>query len=437
MYYPKRKIVALAIFILIFTLTFTVYRQGGFVYADKAEELRQKIQERNDQLKELQREIADYQAQVETISKQASTLKSTVDGLELVRKKLLKDIQATQNKIQTTNLIIEELELDIGDKESRIVRDKETIAQAFRRLNIEESKSLIETLIEFGDLGEFWNELANLTDLHISVREKVDDLQDSKKKLEASKTQTEAQKTQLVDFTKELRGQTKAVETTKQEKADLLARTKNEEANYKKLLDDKLVARKAFEEDLANLESELRLTVDPSSLPRTGSGVLHWPLDSVVITQYFGNTRFATQNPQAYSGQGHNGIDLRAAIGTPVRAALSGTIVETGNTDLVSTCFSYGKWILVRHDTGLSTVYAHLSSQIVSAGQRVATGEVLGYSGYSGNVLPPGPKGAHLHFTVYATQGVQVRPLVNSINCRNVRIPAAEQKAYLNPLSYL
>ncbi|MCR4334132.1 MAG: peptidoglycan DD-metalloendopeptidase family protein [Patescibacteria group bacterium] len=430
MFYHKWKI--LTIVLLAFILFF-----GNNVYADKAEELRQKIDEQNVLLNQLKQEIAQYQDQVDVISNQANTLKGTVDGLEITRKKLSKDIQITQNKIQTANIVIEQLKLDIGDKSNRIEEDIKIISKTFYKINVEESKSLIETLIEFGDLGEFWNELEKLTRFQSTIRETIKDLEDTKIQLEQNKIKTEKNKVQLLSFSNQLKGQTKSVEDIKKEKADLLAQTKNQEANYKKILDNKKALAKAFEDDLANLEQELRITIDPNSIPKAGAGVLQWPLDNVHITQYFGNTNFATQNPQAYNGKGHNGIDLRATTGTPVRTVLSGTIVEIGDTGILPNCYSYGRWILVKHNNGLSTVYAHLSSQLVSAGQEVKTGDIIAYSGYSGYVLPPGPSGAHLHFSVYATQGIQVSPLVNSINCKNIRIPVATQKAYLNPLSYL
>src|SRR5205814_1139100 len=100
---------------------------------------------------------------------------------------------------------------------------------------------------------------------------------------------------------------------------------------------------------------------------------------NVRVTQYFGNTPFASSG--AYGGKGHNGIDLAASIGTPVHAALSGTIAGTGNTDAIAGCYSFGKWVFVKHGNGLGTIYAHLSAVNVAAGQQVSTGQLLGYSG--------------------------------------------------------
>mgnify|MGYP001573419713 FL=1 len=154
------------------------------------------------------------------------------------------------------------------------------------------------------------------------------------------------------------------------------------------------------------------------------------------ITQYFGNTAFATANAQIYNGSGHNAIDMGVPTGTPVTAALSGTVMATGNTDTVPGCYSYGKWVVVKHANGLATLYAHLSSIGVSSGQVVTTGEVIGNSGMTGYATGP-----HLHFSVFASAGVQIMTLREyrgaTTPCANASMPVAPKDAYLNPMSYL
>jgi murein DD-endopeptidase MepM/ murein hydrolase activator NlpD len=128
----------------------------------------------------------------------------------------------------------------------------------------------------------------------------------------------------------------------------------------------------------------------------------------------------------------HNGVDFRAGIGTPVKTALSGVVWGTGNTDIARGCYSYGKWILIKHANGLTTIYGHLSQIKVVAGDKVITGDVIGYSGNTGYSTGP-----HLHFGVYATQGVIMEKYSQSKSCKTVVLPLADPKAYLNPMSYL
>jgi len=225
-----------------------------------------------------------------------------------------------------------------------------------------------------------------------------------------------------------------SLDATRKAQNELLAQTKSQESTFQSILAEKQAAKASFEAALSDLQSKLQYTIDPSLIPPAGKGILRWPLSSVKVTQYFGNTAFAMSG--AYAGKGHNGIDFRAAIGTPVKAALTGTVLGTGNTDSVRGCYSYGKWVVIRHSNGLSTLYAHLSQIDVSTGQSVSTGQVIGYSGATGYATGP-----HLHFTVYAASAVQIIKLGEATNkrtaCSNAVMPVAPLSGYLNPIDYL
>ena len=187
---------------------------------------------------------------------------------------------------------------------------------------------------------------------------------------------------ELANYKSDLFDQKFVLDINRNDKNTLLVITKNKESNYEKLLDEKVEARKTFEKELLDLESQLQIEIDPNKIPPAGKGVLAWPLDSIKITQYFGNTEFARAG--GYNGQGHNGVDFRASSGTKVKTALTGTVEAVGNTDAMKGCYSYGKYALVRHNNGLSTLYAHLSYIKVNKGDTVITGDTIGYSGKTG-----------------------------------------------------
>jgi len=97
----------------------------------------------------------------------------------------------------------------------------------------------------------------------------------------------------------------------------------------------------------------------------------------------------------------HQGIDIVAAKGTPVRAAAEGTIVDVGSRG------AYGRFILIRHNDHLETAYAHLSrfTPDLKPGRHVRQGEIIGFVGSTGRSNAP-----HLHYEL-RKDGKPVDPL--------------------------
>ncbi|MFN8040306.1 MAG: peptidoglycan DD-metalloendopeptidase family protein [Acidimicrobiales bacterium] len=125
-----------------------------------------------------------------------------------------------------------------------------------------------------------------------------------------------------------------------------------------------------------------------TAAPRPAGLSVAWPI-SGVVTSPFG-TRW---------GRMHQGIDIGAGSGTPIHAAGSGTVFFCGVMD------GYGNVALIDHGNGMVTLYAHQSQLACSVGQRVGTGQVIGYVGSTGHSTGP-----HLHFET-RVRGVAVDPM--------------------------
>ncbi len=400
------------------------------VRGDTISELQGKILERNSAIADLEKEIANFQKQIEATGSEAKTLQSTIRGIDLEQRKLSAEIKLTENKITGVNLRLEELSSEITKKENKIGQSKDTLAHSIRNLADIEKRTLAETILSGASLSSLWGAVDDLERFQKGVRGDLLTTKGLKADLEDTQTETRTNRQKLVSLRADLADKNLLLAQNKRDKNTLLATTKSKEAEYRKILAQKVAKRNAFEQELLKFESDLKFAIDPSRLPSAGSGVLKWPLDAVKITQTFGDTAFARSG--AYNGNGHNGVDFRAPNGTPVKAALSGIVKGTGNTDAVCPGASYGKWVLIEHGNGLSTLYAHFSLVKVSQGQSVSTGEVLGYAGETGYATGP-----HLHFTVYATQGVKVMQRKSAVCGGTYTMPVADLKAYLDPLKYL
>lgn len=398
------------------------------VFGQSADDLLKKIEERNNQIKKLEEEIKIYNLEVDNANKEATTLKNAIKSLDLTQKKITTDINLTENKINKTNLTIEQLDIEIDKTEENIATNKKAIMNAIRDTHYLEDINVIQIILSNKNISDIWNQIDTLKETQNLIRDKSKELTVLKTEMESKQTNLQSQKKNLVNLKQDLSGKKEVVTYTAKEKQTLLTQTKNKEEAYKELVKTREQQKAQFEKEIFDYESQLNLIVDKDKYPAPQKGLLSWPLDNVYITQLFGKTVAAQK---LYVSGSHNGVDFRASVGTRVKNVLDGIVVGVGNTDLYPGCYSFGKWVLVKHDNGLSTVYAHLSVISVSNGQRLNTGDLIGYSGNTGYSTGP-----HLHISLYATQGVRVEKYINSRGCKEVTIPLADIKAYLDPMDY-
>ena len=102
------------------------------------------------------------------------------------------------------------------------------------------------------------------------------------------------------------------------------------------------------------------------------------------ITSFFDAKR---KDPKSKIVKTHTGIDIKAKLGTPIIATADGMITVTSNKK------SWGNLIVITHDQGYETWYAHLKGFAVKENQYVAKGDIIGYVGMTGNTSGP-----HLHY---------------------------------------
>lgn len=132
------------------------------------------------------------------------------------------------------------------------------------------------------------------------------------------------------------------------------------------------------------LELGINRIASKQDLFRLAAAPALWPVAGR-ITASFGER----QDPFSGEGEFHAGIDISAPFGDAVRATSDG-LVETAET-----VNGYGREIVLDHGYGFETLYGHLASFAVSAGERVSRGQVIGYVGLSGRSTGP-----HLHYEV-------------------------------------
>jgi murein DD-endopeptidase MepM/ murein hydrolase activator NlpD len=413
-----------------------LWQGSGFALAQtEVERLQAEIETRNARLSAIEAEIAEFESALKEVGAEKSTLQSAINKLNLEHKKISADINYTTNKITNTDLEINKLTLEINRTEDDINKNENAVAEIIRSLNANDNDSMIEVFLRHQNLAEFWDEIESLDSVKRGMMERVDQLTTLKQDLEIKQIEEKEKRGELTTLSRQYQGQQQVLESNKAEKSTLLTETRNEEAEYQEMLATRKAAREQLIKEVQDIESQLQFILDPNTIPSPGTPVFRWPLDSVIQTQSFGYTKFALANPGVYKNNMHNGIDLGAPVGTKIYAPMSGTIRNTGNTDAVPGCYSWGKWMLIDHPNGLSTLFAHLSHIDVTPGQQVATGEVVGYTGNTGYSTGP-----HLHYTLYVSAAVQVKQFNQFkavTGCGAALSPFSAVEGYLNPRDYL
>jgi len=137
---------------------------------------------------------------------------------------------------------------------------------------------------------------------------------------------------------------------------------------------------------IASVENEEKVVIAAAQSPLTTERKITYPVDEVIISQ--GYHLF------------HPGVDFDGITGDPIRAVMKGRVIEVQYSR-----FAYGLAVLIKHENGIASLYAHLSKIEVEKDQSVETGDKIGEMGATGRA-----SGDHLHFEI-RDQGRPINPL--------------------------
>jgi murein DD-endopeptidase MepM/ murein hydrolase activator NlpD len=227
---------------------------------------------------------------------------------------------------------------------------------------------------------------------------KQQDLEDLRTTINASKAAAEAQQQQLVASQTRLSG-------LQRQLAALKKQWEAQKAKQEAALNASLRAQKNLAQQIAEVEAAAkaqaalvkRLQAEQTAGSMIGPGGMRWPETGFHITQYFGPTTFTLEPPYTYNGvyypHFHTGIDIASGCGTPIVAAADGIVAASGQP-LYPYDSAYG--VILNHGAGIQTWYWHMQPRvIVTPGQHVSIGQLIGYEGSTGFAT-----GCHVHFAV-------------------------------------
>ena len=371
--------------------------------------LREQISLKEEEIKKLEAEEAVYKQVLSQTQSQSKTLKSQISLVESQINQLTINLKITKAKISKTESDIKLHSREIKGKEGEIQNRKSAMGESMKFLARFENQGFIAMILKSDKFSDFLNSNQYLIDLENGLYNNFTILVQDKAELESLVSGEKNLKKDLNDFKSELIIKNNLVQKQKGEKNKLLIETKNKETEYQKIISQVQIKQSEIQSEIFELEDKLRGRVGGVPPPRPGA--LARPLLGR-ITQGYGLTSITGFYNDAYKF--HNGIDIAAYYGAPIRAALDGVVTASGDNGR----YAYGEWLAIRHNNGLTTLYTHLSAKAVSVDQAVSQGQIIGYEGSTGFVTGP-----HLHFTVYSTNTFKVEkrwfgllPLGGSVN---------------------
>ena len=362
--------------------------------------------------------LAVTQAEIDKLKNEANDLGNQKKELEAKLKelagdkaKVLEQKKVLDQQIANTSAQIGNVEAQIADYASLITQTEEELADAERREEaqyelfcqrvraMEESGEVSYWSVLFG-ASSFTDMLARLDDvnevmeadqkviddlktLQVEITEKKEQLEDSKAEREAAKADLVSKKSELDKQRKQAISLVNEINDNEQENKETLAALDAEEDRI--LAEALRLSKKLAEEQAAQGKS-----------PHSNPGGYIWPVDSRYITSTVGGRT----SPGGIGSTNHKGTDIgRVGYTSSIYAAKAGTVIVSQYSS------SYGNYVVISHGSGNTTLYGHMSSRKVQAGQYVNQGDVIGITGSTGHSTGP-----HLHFEI-TENGVRINPL--------------------------
>lgn len=391
------RTISVMMIVAIFTTTFCSVDLSA---ASSASEIQSEINELEKESKELEAKIKSLQKDINAQEK----LKNTIEEKMAV---VQKQINACNKQINLINSQIDANKKEIEECNQQIEQDKLAFKKRLRAIYMSNTGSNVQILLGAEDFSEFL-QLSQLT-ASVSARDKkmieeiiaeVEKLQEKQKENEKLLDEQVAVKATIAEKQAELAAEEKEIQSV----INSIAADKDEvEAD-----------NAAVEKELKQMQNDLNSILNASG--NSGGKVVYdggdflWPTPTISrISSYFGERW----------GRNHNGLDIsNGTYGAKVIAIADGVVTTYSNSckhnygkkPLKTCCGSgYGNYITINHGTkdGKTYVayYAHLGSIVVSKGQSVKKGQIIGYVGSTGRST-----GAHLHFGI-AVNGGWVNPL--------------------------
>lgn len=357
-------------------------------------------------INELKNNADDLSAQKKALEKKLSALSS--DKAVVMQKKHLlddqiavqvKEISNVENQIATYKTLIVQTEKELADAQARAKAQYELFCRRVRAMEEEGTISYWSVLFKSGSFTDLLGRLDAVNEIMDADQAVIDELEQLQKEISEKQATLESSKADAESAKSELESKKVALESQRKEANKLIQDLAANENETEAAIDGMEEEEEAIQKKIVEMSKKLaeqQAAAKGGTTSNAALGGYIWPVSSHRITSTFGGRA----SPGGIGSTNHKGVDIgRVGYTTEVHAAKAGTVIVAQRSS------SYGNYVVISHGSGNTTLYGHMSSLSVSAGQSVSQGTTIGITGSTGNSTGP-----HLHFEI-TEKSVRINPL--------------------------
>ena len=397
-------------------LTFSMIFGMAPVQADAASssEIKKQINELEEQQEELEAKIEELRDQYEANEDEMIDMVNQKDLIDQEIALLHSQIKLINDQIISYSLLIADKQDELDEAEARLAELNEKNKERIQAMEEEGQISYWSIIFEANSFSDLLDRLNMVQEIAAADQRRLKEMSEAAEQVALAQETLEQEKDALECTKDELDATQVRLEEKRAEADELLLQLIAKGEEYQAMLDESEALQDELMAEIAAKEKEykdaqyrewLATYVPPTTYPSddttpstsapSSSGWI-CPLPYYTLTSPFG----MRLHPVLGYYRMHNGVDMSAAQGTPIYAARSGKV----------TVASYqaggaGNYVSINHGDGFSSIYMHMTHYIVSPGQYVTAGQVIGYVGSTG--ISTGP---HLHFGI-SYNGTYVNPM--------------------------